>query len=122
MVSQLERVARAICAADGLNWDEPCGFESDQDECDSGTCVAALCEDHDPDWSRTMYLQHARAAIAAMQGELDAVIARDALISEMISKAQITATMTNDVWWQRFYDEAVSARDALPPAPTGEEG
>lgn len=71
---RIEVVARAIAKADGLNWDEPCGLESDQDECNSGTCVAALCEDHDPDWSRAMYLQHARAAIAAMQGERDAIV------------------------------------------------
>lgn len=60
----VEKVARAAAKADGLDWDEVCGHEAEKDECDSGTCIAALCEDHDPDWARSHYLRLARAALA----------------------------------------------------------
>ncbi len=63
---QLARVAKAIAKADGLDWDEVCGCENGLDECDSGTCVAALFEDHDPFSARSYYLHHAQAAIAAL--------------------------------------------------------
>lgn len=59
----IEELARAIAAGDGLNYDEICGHETDADQCDSGTCIAALCEDHDPDWSRLFYHSHAKAIL-----------------------------------------------------------
>lgn len=62
----VEAVAKALARADGLIFDEVCGYETDVQECDSSTCVAAQYEDHDPDWARTIYLRHAQAAIAAM--------------------------------------------------------
>lgn len=66
---QVEVVARALAKVDGLDYDEVCGVEADPDtgECDSGTCVAALYEDHDPDHARGVYMRHARAALTAMQ-------------------------------------------------------
>lgn len=66
---QLARVARAIAKTDGLDWDEVCGYESGRDECDSSTCIAALLEDHDPDYARGFYSDHAQAAIAAMRDD-----------------------------------------------------
>lgn len=68
---QVERVAKAIAKADGLDFDEVCGVEADPEEgyCDSGTCVAALYEDHDPDHARGVYMRQARAALAAMDRE-----------------------------------------------------
>lgn len=79
MTTQLDDIlklaARAAAKADGLDWDEVCGLEADRDECDSGTCVAALCEDHDIDWARAHYLRHARAALAAAIGPLGEMMA-----------------------------------------------
>ena len=63
--SAVEIVARAIAKADGLDYDEVCGYETEADECNSGTCVAAYYEDHDPDCARAGYDRYARAAIAA---------------------------------------------------------
>ena len=66
----VERVAKALAKADGLDFDEVCGVDANPDDgyCDSGTCVAAFYEDHDADHARGVYMRHARAAIAAMQG------------------------------------------------------
>ena len=66
----IERVARALAGADGLDWDEVCGMLADPDEgcCDSRSCVAAHWEGHDEDQARRWYKHLARAAIAAMPG------------------------------------------------------
>lgn len=63
----VEEIVRALAKADGLDWDEECGLECtdpDTGECDSGTCVAAHMEDHDPDFARTIYLRRAEALAA----------------------------------------------------------
>ncbi len=62
----VEKCARALAHSHGLDFDEVCGVDADPDHgyCDSGTCIAALCEDHDPDWARSHYLRLARAALA----------------------------------------------------------
>lgn len=63
--AMIEAAARASAAADGLDYDEVCGKETDADECDSGTCVAAYSEDHDADDCRGWYRRQARAALTA---------------------------------------------------------
>ena len=63
----VEVVARVMASADGLDFDEVCGFDTEADECNSGTCVAAGYEDHDPAWAREVYLRRARAVLAALQ-------------------------------------------------------
>ena len=56
----VDRVAAAIARSDGLSWTEQCGYElsavdpNAPEDCDSSTCIAALFEDHDPDWARTV--------------------------------------------------------------------
>lgn len=61
----VEKVAREIAAGDGLDFDEICGIDADPDEgaCDSGTCVAATWEEHDPEQARRYYIHLARAVI-----------------------------------------------------------
>ena len=65
----VERVARALAASDGLDFDEVCGVDANPDEgyCDSGTCIAAYWEEHDAEEARRLRMHHARAALAAMQ-------------------------------------------------------
>lgn len=78
--SAVEAVARAIAKADGLDFNEICGHETDADYCNSGTCIAAYYEDHDADVAREGYMRHARAAIAAMHPTPD----HSALLREMV--------------------------------------
>lgn len=61
----IEELARAIAAADGLNYDEVCKG----DECDSSTCLGALDEEHDFDLSRRHYQHQARAILPIIQRE-----------------------------------------------------
>lgn len=65
----IEKVARAICASDGNDFDEVCGVDANPDEgyCDSGTCVASCWEEHDAEQARRWYRHLAQAAIAAMR-------------------------------------------------------
>jgi hypothetical protein len=63
----VERVARAIASSQRLDFDEVCGYETDAEECNSATCVAAHYEDHDPSWAREVFRRQACAAIAAMR-------------------------------------------------------
>lgn len=63
----VEAICRAEAKADGLDWDEVCGCETDAEECDSSTCIAAWDEDHNADLCRSHYRHRAQAAIAAMQ-------------------------------------------------------
>ena len=51
------KIARALASADGLIFDEVCGYDDPNglDECDSSTCVSALYEDHDAEWARSVY-------------------------------------------------------------------
>ena len=70
----VERVARALADADGLNFDEVCGYETDADECDSSTCVATHWEDHDPEQARRWYFHLSRAALTTMQPALQAAV------------------------------------------------
>ncbi|KPH60382.1 hypothetical protein ADT71_19945 [Novosphingobium sp. ST904] len=63
----VEAVARKMAAGEGLIYDEVCGYDTDAEECNSNTCIAAHFEDHDSDVARAMYDRLARAAIAAMQ-------------------------------------------------------
>ena len=67
-LGEVERVAKALAGADGLDWDEVCGVDADPDEgyCDSGTCVAAHWEDHDAEQARRWYMHLATAALSAM--------------------------------------------------------
>ncbi len=61
----VDQLAAKLAAADGIAWDEVCGLEQpDGDDCDSGTCVAAHYEDHDPDVARANYRRYARIALA----------------------------------------------------------
>ena len=62
----VEAVARVIAKADGLNFDEVCGYEAEKGECNSGTCIAAHYEDHDFEWEREVYRRRARAALSAI--------------------------------------------------------
>lgn len=66
-MGEVERVAKALAGADGLDWDEVCGVDADPDEgyCDSGTCVAAHWEDHDAEKARRWYMHLATTALAA---------------------------------------------------------
>ena len=68
----VQRVARAMAKANGLDFDEVCGVDANPDEgyCDSSTCVAAYGEDHDAEQARRLYLHLAQAAIAAMRAHL----------------------------------------------------
>lgn len=61
----VEELARAICASDGLDYDEVCGREADPDlgEGDSGSCPAAYWEEHDASDARGMYRRQARAIL-----------------------------------------------------------
>lgn len=74
-MGEVERVAKALAGADGLDWDEVCGVDADPDEgcCDSGTCVAAHWEEHDAEQARRWYMHLATAATAAMSpaGEVE---------------------------------------------------
>lgn len=79
----VERVAKALAKADGLDFDEVCGCETEADECDSGTCVAAHLEDHDAEWARSWYIRHAHAALSAL--DLPAV-QRDARREEVVER------------------------------------
>lgn len=74
----VEAAARAIAASDGLNFDEVCGYETDGDECDSSTCVAALHEDHNAADCRDYYRQHATAALTAAMPLIRAQVLEDA--------------------------------------------
>lgn len=65
-MDEVEKVARAMAKAEGLDFDEVCGSESGDYECDSGTCIAAYHEDHDADAVRYWYLKLSKAAIAAL--------------------------------------------------------
>ncbi|PTR07898.1 MULTISPECIES: hypothetical protein [unclassified Novosphingobium] len=58
-----ETLARVIAQADGSDFDETCGLEADQDDCNSATCIACDFEDHDPEWARTVYLRRAEAVL-----------------------------------------------------------
>lgn len=61
----VEQIAAKLAASDGLDWHEVCAYERDEDPedgCDSGTCVAAYYEDHDPDIARQNYRKWARIA------------------------------------------------------------
>lgn len=63
----IERISAKLAQADGLNWAEVCGYEAipPLDNCESGTCVAAHFEDHDPDYARDQYRKYARIAFEA---------------------------------------------------------
>lgn len=63
---RVEALAARLAAKDGLIWDEECGYEAENGECDSGTCIAAHFEDHDPDAARGWYKSMARAAFDAL--------------------------------------------------------
>lgn len=67
-MNQIEKVARALAKADGLDFDEVCGVDANPDDgyCDSGTCVAAHWEEHDAERARRWYMRLAKAAIATM--------------------------------------------------------
>lgn len=67
-MDNVEKVARALASADGLDWDEVCGVDDPATEgfCDSGTCIAAHWEDHDQEQARRWYLHLAQAAITAL--------------------------------------------------------
>lgn len=84
-----EAVARAICVSDGHIFDEVCGYEAGDSECDSGTCVAANYEDHDYEWARDVYRRQADAAIAAMPDH-----------AEMVARVARTMTDHGRMLWQ----------------------
>lgn len=67
-MDNVEKVARALASADGLDWDEVCGVDDPATEgfCDSGTCIAAHWEDHDQEQARRWYLHLARSALVAI--------------------------------------------------------
>lgn len=60
-------ITRAICKSQNVDYDEVCGFETESEECNSGSCVAAHFEDHDPDHARTVYRRMGKAAFEAMK-------------------------------------------------------
>tara|TARA_B100000678_G_scaffold181165_1_gene151261 strand:+ start:92 stop:805 length:714 start_codon:yes stop_codon:yes gene_type:complete len=68
--SAVDELAAKLAASDGLNWREKCGYERSEydptapEQCDSGTCVAAHYEDHDPSVARANYRKWATIAIA----------------------------------------------------------
>jgi hypothetical protein len=80
---EVERWCRVLAKADGIDWDAICPYESKSAEeigdiaCESGTCVAAHYEDHEPDVARSRYrrLASAVSALAAMRegGDREAV-------------------------------------------------
>lgn len=71
MTDPIEAMCRAHARVDGLDWDEVCGLEADQlGECDSGTCIAALYEDHDASYARAVYRQQATASYNALRETL----------------------------------------------------
>lgn len=61
----VDEVAARMAAADGLDWHEQCAHEASEGAncCDSGTCVAAHYEDHDPAVARRQYRRYARVAL-----------------------------------------------------------
>ncbi|WP_210357625.1 hypothetical protein [Sphingomonas beigongshangi] len=59
---RIEALAAKLAARDGLVWSGVCGYEAGKDDCDSGTCVAAHFEDHDPSWARQHYRGMAQTA------------------------------------------------------------
>lgn len=70
-----DELLRVLAKSDGLDWDEQCPYEAidaDLAECNSGTCIAAHYEDHDPDWARTQYGRRADAILALLSGEAKA--------------------------------------------------
>ena len=77
-MNEVEAVARAICAADGHDFDEVCGVDANPDEgyCDSGTCVASCWEEHDAEQARRWYRHIAQAAIAALDAARGDPVAR----------------------------------------------
>jgi len=74
-LGEVERIAKALAKADGLDFDEVCGVDADPDDgyCDSGTCVAAHWEEHDAEQARRWYMHLATAALSAMSpaGEVE---------------------------------------------------
>lgn len=85
----VQKAVRAMATADGLDFDEVCGFDTDAEECNSGTCVAAGYEDHDPAWAREVYLRRAKAVVAAMQPRSEEPVPdRHELVSKAIEDAE----------------------------------
>lgn len=64
----IREAARALAKSNGTDFDEVCGVEANPEEgyCDSGTCVAAHWEEHEPDVARGYYIGQARAAFQIM--------------------------------------------------------
>lgn len=92
-----EKVARAIAKGDGLIFDEVCGYESADDECDSSTCIAACYEDHDPEWARTIYLRQADAALAAMPDQSARIAELEAEFASLRAAAEKMAEAAKGV-------------------------
>jgi len=91
-MGNVEKVARALASADGLDWDEVCGVDDPATEgfCDSGTCIAAHWEDHEQEQARRWYRHLAQAAlseidpVALVQAGIDAAAAEaDELADEV---------------------------------------
>ena len=59
----VEALAARMAEADQIDWNETCGYQTDQDDCNSSTCVAAAFEDHDAEWARNFYRRFARTAL-----------------------------------------------------------
>lgn len=69
----VERVATAIGKVLGLDLSEVCGIANGDGECDSSTCPGALTDDHDAEDSANTLHRMARAAIAAIGRDAEAV-------------------------------------------------
>lgn len=63
----VDQIAARMAEADGLDWNEACGFDTEAADCNSSTCVAAHYEDHDADCARGQYRKYARAALGIVQ-------------------------------------------------------
>lgn len=61
---EVEVAARAAARALGFDFDEVCGHETEEEACDSSTCIGGLNEDHHPEDCREMMRKIARAALA----------------------------------------------------------
>ncbi|MFC0683024.1 hypothetical protein [Novosphingobium clariflavum] len=62
---EVEVAARAAARALGFDFDEVCGHETEEEACDSSTCIGGLNEEHHPADCREMMRKIARAVILA---------------------------------------------------------
>ncbi len=123
-IDAIDRIAAKLAAADGLIWDEVCGYEAHPvaGNCDSGTCMGANFDDHDPDYARDQYRKYARVAFAA--GEIPddvrrlVIAAREAVYSGVVGATEGELDKAAEAFASRVGWE--NEQEAMAFAATGE--